>query len=233
MPTDRDALLAAILAHPDEDTPRLAFADLLDEEGETERAAFIREQIAGGSNINGRWIKAPRPFSAKWFPDLPQWALQVDPEGKGWLPTRNLGDHQGVARALVTRGFVGAVACRFAAYRGNAIAWFRSHPIQRVVITDKWPGTIDPDDFAPNDFAPHLRPPGTCVWTADDTPGHTLAMHSVLPRTWIDDMTRLSVGKTGRGFPARWFDTVDDAQAALSEHCVALGRQAALTGDPP
>lgn len=43
--TDRDALLAAILAHPDEDTPRLAFADWLEENGQGDRAAFIRAQI--------------------------------------------------------------------------------------------------------------------------------------------------------------------------------------------
>lgn len=47
--TDLDALHAAILEQPDEDTPRLAYADLLDERGgvgDRERAAFIRAQIA-------------------------------------------------------------------------------------------------------------------------------------------------------------------------------------------
>ena len=43
--SDRAALLAAICAHPDEDTPRLAYADWLDEHGDGERAAFIRAQI--------------------------------------------------------------------------------------------------------------------------------------------------------------------------------------------
>jgi uncharacterized protein (TIGR02996 family) len=42
---EEDALLAAIVAHPDEDTPRLAFADWLDEHGDADRAAFIRLQI--------------------------------------------------------------------------------------------------------------------------------------------------------------------------------------------
>lgn len=42
---DRDALYAAILAHPDEDTPRLAYADWLEENGEAEHAAFIRKDI--------------------------------------------------------------------------------------------------------------------------------------------------------------------------------------------
>ena len=43
--SDEDALLAAIAAHPDEDTPRLAYADWLDEYDRHVRAEFIRVQI--------------------------------------------------------------------------------------------------------------------------------------------------------------------------------------------
>ena len=43
--SDEDALLAAIAAHPDEDTPRLAYADWLDEHDRPIRAEFIRLQI--------------------------------------------------------------------------------------------------------------------------------------------------------------------------------------------
>ena len=43
--SDHDALLAAICDQPDEDTPRLAFADWLDENDEPDRAAFVRAQI--------------------------------------------------------------------------------------------------------------------------------------------------------------------------------------------
>jgi uncharacterized protein (TIGR02996 family) len=43
--TDHDALLAAICAEPDEDTPRLAYADFLEENDRPEQAAFVRAQI--------------------------------------------------------------------------------------------------------------------------------------------------------------------------------------------
>jgi uncharacterized protein (TIGR02996 family) len=43
--SDRAALLAAICAHPDEDTPRLVYADWLQENGGGKRAAFIRARI--------------------------------------------------------------------------------------------------------------------------------------------------------------------------------------------
>jgi uncharacterized protein (TIGR02996 family) len=42
--SDEDALLAAIAANPDEDTPRLAYADWCDEHDQPARAEFIRLQ---------------------------------------------------------------------------------------------------------------------------------------------------------------------------------------------
>lgn len=44
--TEEQALLAAVVATPDDDLPRLVLADWLDEHGQEERAEFIRVQIA-------------------------------------------------------------------------------------------------------------------------------------------------------------------------------------------
>lgn len=43
--SDERDLLSAILAHPDEDTPRLMLADALEERGQPARAEFIRVQV--------------------------------------------------------------------------------------------------------------------------------------------------------------------------------------------
>lgn len=43
--SDRDALLRTILADPDDDVCRLVFADWLEENGEADRAHFVRLQI--------------------------------------------------------------------------------------------------------------------------------------------------------------------------------------------
>jgi uncharacterized protein (TIGR02996 family) len=58
--SDRDALFAAILAHPDEDTPRLVFADWLEENGQADYAAFIRKQIelAKVPEWDPLWVRA-------------------------------------------------------------------------------------------------------------------------------------------------------------------------------
>src|SRR5215217_3370403 len=45
---DRDALLTAIGEHPEEDTPRLMYADWLEENGQPERADFVRNQVELG-----------------------------------------------------------------------------------------------------------------------------------------------------------------------------------------
>jgi uncharacterized protein (TIGR02996 family) len=46
MSTDHDPLLASVRALPDENTPRLVFADWCDEQDDPERAEFIRLQVA-------------------------------------------------------------------------------------------------------------------------------------------------------------------------------------------
>jgi uncharacterized protein (TIGR02996 family) len=43
--TDEEALRAAVLAHPDDDTPRLVYADWCEDAGQAERAAFVRAQV--------------------------------------------------------------------------------------------------------------------------------------------------------------------------------------------
>ena len=43
-----DALLWEVCARPDDDLPRLVYADFLEESGEDDRAGFIRRQLADG-----------------------------------------------------------------------------------------------------------------------------------------------------------------------------------------
>ncbi len=58
--SDHDALLLAILDNPDDDAPRLVFADFLQELGDDDRAAFLRDQI--------ELAKTPgwEPFAVRW-----------------------------------------------------------------------------------------------------------------------------------------------------------------------
>jgi uncharacterized protein (TIGR02996 family) len=85
--TDRQALLRAVAANPDEDTPRLMYADLLDElggEANAARARFIRLQIdlarcppSGWFAKSDRLCEVARlagEFATHWLGELPKWA---------------------------------------------------------------------------------------------------------------------------------------------------------------
>jgi uncharacterized protein (TIGR02996 family) len=52
---EEQSLLAAVLADPDDDAPRLIYADWLDERGECDRAEFIRVQVAL-AQMESEWV---------------------------------------------------------------------------------------------------------------------------------------------------------------------------------
>jgi uncharacterized protein (TIGR02996 family) len=75
--TEADALLAAIFERPDDDTPRLAYADWLDENGQETYARFIRVQCTAArfrpgdpkSEYLRRWIyQLWRTLEEEWSP---------------------------------------------------------------------------------------------------------------------------------------------------------------------
>ena len=83
--TDQDSLMRSILDAPDDDAPRLVYADWLEEHGEAERAEFIRLQIEAErlpegeparlnleSRINGLLYRNRKA----WLKGLPKWAKE-------------------------------------------------------------------------------------------------------------------------------------------------------------
>ncbi len=79
MTTDADALLRAIIDNPDDDMPRLVFADWLEENGQAERAEFTRLKIALESasgdirkEMEQRARQLLRQHRQEWMAPLPQ-----------------------------------------------------------------------------------------------------------------------------------------------------------------
>jgi uncharacterized protein (TIGR02996 family) len=119
-----DALLAAICVEPDEDTPRLALADWLEEAGAVERAAFIRAQIELARTppwepfaVFCKWRK-PEWLSGKPFRDtLPpvdgfhvEWHDNAFQRGLGWrLNVRSLIAWEQTEKRVLGRAPVGAL----------------------------------------------------------------------------------------------------------------------------
>ena len=98
--TDRDALVRAICEFPNDDTPRLIYADFLEENGEAERAAFVRAQIEAARvpawepfavycrHRKTEWNNEGKPFRDS-LPELPpgmgvEWHSQAFHRGLGW-----------------------------------------------------------------------------------------------------------------------------------------------------
>src|SRR6476620_2551512 len=124
MPDD-DAFLRAIIANPDDDLPRLVYADWLDEHGEPERAEFIRVQceLAG---VRGDMARFEKLFTRS------EQLLAV--HRPRWLgPLADLVEH-----ATFLRGFVIQVTLPAAAFLVHADAIWHLAPVQRVKLKDAW-----------------------------------------------------------------------------------------------
>lgn len=163
-----DALLAAVLADPDNDTVRLAFADALDEAAErtgepvpVPRAEFVRVQV----EIARRWPEVVTPFGSgpgmtcRDVPDYNALRERADELLAGPKPAIfsqevvwfNSGDGTETWRLLFRpvwrRGFVESVACSAADFLRHADALLAAHPVREVTLTT-WPRRLYNSDFS-------------------------------------------------------------------------------------
>jgi uncharacterized protein (TIGR02996 family) len=129
--TEREQLVAEIVANPDCDTLRLAFADWCDEHGEAARAEFVRAQVRGEN---------PRPLSAQAREWLPVWwrpsTLLVIDRLKGRVSVRD-GHGQTFPcsrRVVARRGFAESVTCTLSDWLAHGPAICAAHPIRRVTL---------------------------------------------------------------------------------------------------
>ena len=109
--SDRAGLVAAILNDPADDTPRLIFADYLQENGEIERAEFIRLQCAG---------------------EKEQAAKVLAEHGEAWRAALGVLNHVGVFQ----RGFLTEVWIYAGEFAGHAAALLSIEPATIVLGLD-------------------------------------------------------------------------------------------------
>jgi uncharacterized protein (TIGR02996 family) len=127
--SDEDALLTAIAAHPDEDTPRLVYADWLDEHDQPLHAEFIRIQIE-----IARKEHLPRAVLNRYV-DLfkrNQELLDSD-DGELLGPLAGLPDE---ARIEFHRGFVSRVELPVGQFLSHATSLTHLRPLPAVRVTD-------------------------------------------------------------------------------------------------
>ena len=133
---DREALLAAVVADPDADLPRLVYADWCDDHGEPERAEFIRVQCelardATDLGLAEREGELSNRFADHWRGQLQRpfrkkWEERVDWErtADGWL------DGPAFDRGFPTKLWMKTAGELF----DNAGVLFASTPVRRLMV---------------------------------------------------------------------------------------------------
>jgi uncharacterized protein (TIGR02996 family) len=138
--THADAFLAAIIVEPDADVHRLVMADWLDENGQAERADFIRAQCA---------LAAP-PWRVGRVYDDPAWlrlhareqellSAEQDRVREEWRPLAGPGADVWWDAWAFRRGFVAEVTLPCQAWLEHGPALVRAAPLERVTLSDRQP----------------------------------------------------------------------------------------------
>jgi uncharacterized protein (TIGR02996 family) len=135
--SERETLIGAIAAHPREDIPRLAFADWLEENGEPERAEFVRVQCEADRRRAGTRRRS----------DLLNRAEELLAEHqREWLGSwsEHLIDWE------FRRGFLSRVRMSATAFLAQGNELFRFEPVGRLELVDDrrraFDGTPEPLD---------------------------------------------------------------------------------------
>lgn len=160
--TDRAALYRSILERPDDDLPRLVYADWLEENGESERAEFIRRQISGEDvRPSIHWFPLPH----KWFTFSRGFASSVRCTLADWVggPCA-VCDGTGWERVADAAGDMDEIGCRSCGGMTNTSGTSRTpahgprivaeHPVERVElveVTDADSCIMDYGDGMPDD----------------------------------------------------------------------------------
>jgi uncharacterized protein (TIGR02996 family) len=123
-----DSLLRAVIDQPAEDAPRLVYADWLDEHGDTDRAEFIRTQIA--------LVRGPDPAKTADLRRRERELLAAH-EAEWTVPLRGV-----VRRARFERGFPERVSVPADVIAG-AGKIFKLAPVRHLIVTGTAEGLAD------------------------------------------------------------------------------------------
>jgi uncharacterized protein (TIGR02996 family) len=127
-----DALLEDVLEHPDDDGPRLVYADWLDEHGDPERAEFIRLQCELAR------LDEDDPRRQKLF--AREWEILHNGQPKvGWSGGLPAGALAFASERQYRRGFVEEVAVTVPAFLEGAGELFRRMPLRVVRFREATP----------------------------------------------------------------------------------------------
>jgi uncharacterized protein (TIGR02996 family) len=244
--SDHDAILRAVIEEPEEDLPRLLYADWLEEFGSEEdhiRSEFIRVQCEIARLKSERCFCGDSGdptgcFRCKTLAKLRrrELAFYMNPGTDSFLPDGMRDSHLTLRHIYFKRGFADSVSLDTEAWLEHGPTLCAAHPITRVMLMDKWPadivkttywewfdegGPVPPDD-AVRDIVK------TTYWQWFDGGHDELAMgHDSMPRPiWRAYKGLLRAAGHNGQHPSQ-----EDAIEWLSKACVAWARREAGLGN--
>ena len=142
---DREALLAGILANPDDDLPRLVFADHLDEHGDADdavQAEFIRGQIE---------MATLYPYTRRWMKLSHLTKAILQKREAEWSDTGRMK----VINRVFARGFLHGVTVYAKGFVKDGADLFQHQPIRSIkfVKLSSMRGSVPMNELA---WCPHL-----------------------------------------------------------------------------
>lgn len=216
-----ELLLRAVLEDPADDCRRLVYADWLEENGQPERAEFVRVQVELAGLSTGELTCPKTGVVTTWHGFTPACRCRACRlrrreyetscrfchwDWRGGIPPGTSVSYR--------RGFVEEVRCDNGPFLGHVAAIFSTAPITEVRLTDLRPGTS-------------YEHPGFWTWVRSPEGVGSLLPDALFRRLRAD---ALLSGPAARP-AAAWYASREIAVADLSQACVAHGR--AKAGLPP
>lgn len=237
--TDHSSFLAAICADPDDDSLRLIYADWLEDQGDADRAEFIRVQCelfkrrkgpGGQVSEDSPWLANDRKYQAlrrrerELFEKHPEWfhieglrtKIEVEALRRGPVGCCNRhADYMAcdcMEEAIgieVSRGFVDRIELACADFMQLAGRLFRAAPITEVRLTDREPHRWDIDRQS---------------WM----PAYQVMSADQIPWPIAEKMDKNRAAFIAGGLMVYSYPNGKQAHQALSDACVAYGRKVAV-----
>lgn len=211
--TDHDVILRAILDDPADDLPRLAYADWCEENGQVDRAEFIRVEMHISRICRSNRKGTPEPDANRLDEMISrQSALMYGVWELGWLDPlpREL-----ISGSVHNRGFVAEVRCPLQMWLAHGPAIIRSHPVESVVATDRVAERLT------NGGAAWGSPQIGCIHSYATLPEE---IYALLPGETVHGFQNVSFGTWGKRFASP-----TEADNALSAALLVHAKQAAIT----
>lgn len=190
-------LIADICREPEDDSLRLVLADWYEDRQWSDKADFIRWQVAHPQQIAR--LRASLLTGVRWAGDigwLNQWIRQAILAAS--LPLAIFGEWH----VTVSRGLISGVEMKATDFIGRAAALFAGAPVTKVLLTDKRPGSS----------------------TGHASGGYLWRGASAASTTTLGSCLHVQLFERLQG---RLYDTEVMALADLSQAAVAYGREQA------